>query len=339
MQPSFRWYGPDDPVPLSHIRQIPGVRHIVGALYDVPAGDVWPRTALERLHAAIEAEDLQWTVAESIPVSESIKLGRPDRDRHIEAFCQSLENVAAIGVEVVCYNFMPVVDWTRTALDAPLPDGSTTLGYEDEQAQQLETAVDLTNLPGWDVRFDRDELHALVNAYRSLSSEHLWENLAYFLDRVVPVAERAGVKLAIHPDDPPWPVFGIPRIITSGNALHRVTQLVDRRTNGVTLCTGSLGVDPAQDLPALIRRLADRIHFVHARNVSLTGNKQFHETAHPNGDIDLPAVLRALKETGFDGPLRPDHGRMIWGEKGQPGYGLYDRALGATYLQGIWSAL
>ncbi|MEF8940762.1 MAG: mannonate dehydratase, partial [Salinivenus sp.] len=161
----------------------------------------------------------------------------------------------------------------------------------------------------------------------------------YFLERVVPVAEAAGVRLAIHPDDPPWPVFGIPRIVTSGDALERITRLVESPANGVTLCTGSLGADPAQDLPALARRLGDRVHFVHARSVRVTGPRQFHETAHPDGDVDFRAVLGALKTTGFDGPLRPDHGRMIWGETGRPGYGLYDRALGATYLRGLWEAL
>jgi len=197
----------------------------------------------------------------------------------------------------------------------------------------------LMGLPGWATAYAPDELNRLLDAYAPVSTDDLWAHLGYFLERVVPVAASAGVRLAIHPDDPPWPVFGLPRIITSGRALHRVTQLVDDSANGVTLCTGSLGADPDQDLPAIARRLADRIHFVHARNVVVTGPKQFHEVAHPDGDVDLQAVLRALKNNDFDGPLRPDHGRMIWGETGRSGYGLYDRALGATYLHGLWEAL
>lgn len=339
MQLSFRWYGPDDPVPLKHIRQIPRMQSVVSALYDVPVGEVWPLESLRRLREQVEAENLRLSVIESIPIHEHIKLGRPDRDRYIDAFCRSLEHVSAIDVEVVCYNFMPVVDWTRTTLAEPLPDGSTTLAYDDDAIDSLEFVEDLMTLPGWVTDYGPGELRELLDAYQSVSEEDLWANLAYFLDRVVPVAERAGVHLAIHPDDPPWSIFGLPRIITSGEALQRVTQLVDSAANGVTLCTGSLGADPSQDLPAIARQLSDRIRFVHARNVSVSGLKQFHETAHPDGDVDLSAVLRTLKETGFDGPLRPDHGRMIWGEEGCPGYGLYDRALGATYLQGLWEEL
>lgn len=339
MQLSFRWYGPDDAVPLDHIRQIPGVRHIVSALHDAPVGTAWPMEAVEQRRAAIEAAGLHWTVVESVPVHEAIKLGRPERDRYIDAFCTSVERVAARGVSVICYNFMPVFDWTRTTLDAPLADGSTTLAYDDTSVGQSTDIAQLMSLPGWAAAYEPDELNDLLEAYASVSADDLWSHLAYFLERVVPVAASAGVRLAIHPDDPPWPVFGLPRIITSGRALHRLTQLVDDPTNGVTLCTGSLGADPDQDLPAIAQQLADRIHFVHARNVVVTGPKQFREVAHPDGDVDFRAVLRALKDNGFDGPLRPDHGRMIWGETGRPGYGLHDRALGATYLRGLWEAL
>ena len=338
MHLSFRWYGPDDPVPLAHIRQIPGMRHIVSALYDVPVGTAWPEDRLERLRDEIQSAGLRFSVVESIPVHEDIKLGRAERDRHIDAFCRSLERVGAIGVDVVCYNFMPVVDWTRTSTDAPLPDGSTTLAYDHEALADLDPVRDLSSLPGWATAYDPAELRALLAAYDDVGPDALWAHLEYFLERVVPVAETAGVRLAIHPDDPPWSLFGVPRIVTSGDAFERITQVVDSPANGVTLCTGSLGADPEQDLPAIARRLGDRVHFVHARSVAVTGPKQFHETAHPDGDVDFRAVLGALKETGFDGPLRPDHGRMIWGETGRPGYGLYDRALGATYLRGLWDA-
>jgi mannonate dehydratase len=174
-----------------------------------------------------------------------------------------------------------------------------------------------------------------------MSGEQLWENLAHFLERTVPVAEEVGVRLAIHPDDPPWPIFGVPRIITDGPALERLLRLVDRPANGVTFCTGSLGASPANDLPAIVRRLGPRVHFAHCRNVLVTGEKQFREVPHPSrfGSVDMLEVLRALRDVGFDGPMRPDHGRMIWGETGRPGYGLYDRALGAAYLHGLWEAL
>lgn len=335
MHLSFRWYGPADPVSLSHIRQIPGVETVVSALHDVPVGKPWPQDRLAKLRDTIAAEELRLSVVESLPVHESIKLGKPDRDRYIDAFCRSLERVGALEIDVVCYNFMPVVDWTRTDTSTPLPDGSTTLAYDHEGLADL-SLNDLSRLPGW------SSVHpssSHVEAYQSVSSDDLWAHLAYFLERVVPVAETAGVQLALHPDDPPWPILGLPRILTSGAALERATQLVDSPANGITFCTGSLGANPKQNLPALARRLADCIHFVHARNVSVTGTRQFHETAHPDGDIDLSAVLQALKHSGFEGPLRPDHGRMIWGEEGRPGYGLHDRALGITYLQGLWEAL
>jgi len=339
MHLSFRWYGPDDPVPLNHIRQIPGMHHVVSALYDVPVGTAWPQDRVNHLRDQVAAAGLQLSVIESIPVHEAIKLGREGRDRAIDAFCKSIERVGNAGVEVVCYNFMPVVDWTRTTTDAPLPDGSTTLAYDHEALGDVDSIEELSDLPGWLAAYEPKELRAFMAAYDDVGPEALWANLEYFLERVVPVAETAGVQLAIHPDDPPWPLFGLPRIVTSGDALARITRLVDRPANGVTLCTGSLGADPEQDLPAIARRLGDRVHFVHARNVAVTGPKQFHETAHPDGDVDFQAVLRALNDIGFDGPLRPDHGRMIWGETGRPGYGLYDRALGARYLQGLWNAL
>lgn len=339
MNLSFRWYGPNDPVSLADIRQIPGMKKIVSALYDVPVGQTWPLERLEELRDQVEAAGMELSVIESLPVHEDVKLGRPERDRYIDAFCQSLEHVAAVDVDVVCYNFMPVVDWTRTSTDTALPDGSTTLAYSDDALDQLQNVEELSDLPGWATTFEPGELRALMTAYESVSETDLWAHLAYFLEDVVPIAERVGVPLAIHPDDPPWSVFGLPRIITSGRALEQLTELVDSPANGVTLCTGSLGADPSQDLPEIARRLGDRIHFVHARNVSVTGPKQFHETAHPDGDIDFEAFVRALKDVSFDGPIRPDHGRMIWGERGRPGYGLYDRALGATYLRGVWDAV
>lgn len=343
MRLTFRWFGPDDPVPLAHIRQIPGVTGVVSALDDVPIGDAWSGAALERLAGEIDAAGLELSVVESLPVHEDIKLGRASRDRLIAQYCQSIESVGEVGVPTVCYNFMPIFDWTRTSLAMPLDDGSTTLAYDHGALEETGFARRAGVLPGWATGYDADQLEVLFDAYREMDSERLWENLAYFLERVVPVAEEAGVKLAVHPDDPPWPIFGVPRILTDGAALDRLVELVDSPANGVTLCTGSLGAAPGNDLTAIARRLGarGRIHFVHLRNVKVTGHRQFHECPHPSefGSVKLPDVLDALRDTDFDGPIRPDHGRMIWGETGRPGYGLYDRALGAMYLQGLWEGL
>ncbi len=335
---------PDDPVTLADIRQIPGVEGVVSALYDVPPGEVWPVDALRRLRDTIGEAGLELTAIESIPVHEAIKLGRPERARYAERFAQSLRHVGDVGVEVVCYNFMPVFDWTRTSLSHRLPDGSEALAYDHESLERMDLTDGTEDLPGWVHAYTGTELRELLDAYDAVTEDALWAHLQYFLERVVPAAEDAGVRLAIHPDDPPWPVFGLPRIVTSGAALERVTRLVDRPANGLCLCTGSLGANPdsANALPQVTERVADRIHFAHLRNVTSTGPQCFHETPHPDGDVDLKAVVGKLRDTGFSGPLRPDHGRMIWGERDQadarPGYGLYDRALGATYLQGLWEA-
>ena len=343
MIPSFRWFGPTDPIPLAYVRQIPGVTGVVSALYDVPVGDPWGRERLGTLKAQIEDAGLRLAVVESVPVHENIKLGRRGRDRLIENFCLSVCSMGELGIPVLCYNFMPVFDWMRTDLAMRLPDGSSALAYDEAALAKVDLARGARDLPGWATAYSGPELGALLAAYRDVDAERLWDNLAYFLERVAPVAEQAGVRLAIHPDDPPWPIFGLPRIITDAAALERVVGLVDSPANGVTFCTGSLGANPENDLPAMVRRLGvmGRIHFAHCRNVLVTGERTFHETPHPSafGGVDMLAVLRALRDVGFAGPMRPDHGRMIWGETGRPGYGLYDRALGAMYLQGLWEGL
>jgi mannonate dehydratase len=343
MQMTFRWYGADDPIPLEHVRQIPGVRGVVSALYDVPVGDAWPAHSLERLAERIDKANLSFAVVESIPVHEDIKLGRPTRDALADNYAESIRRMGALGIPVLCYNFMPIFDWTRTDLAMRLPDGSTALAYDHAALSKIDLSRGTGDLPGWAAAYDGPTLQKLLAAYKDVHEERLWENLAWFLERVVPVAENAGVKMAIHPDDPPWSIFGLPRIITSGPALERFVKLVDSPANGITFCTGSLGADLANDLPAMARRLGEmnRINFMHCRNVKVTAPKVFHESPHPTafGDVDMLGVLTALRDTGFTGPMRPDHGRMIWGERGRPGYGLHDRALGATYLQGMWEAL
>ena len=340
---TFRWFGADDPVSLQNIQQIPGVKGIVSALYDVPAGDPWPRDRVVRLAETVHDAGLELSVIESIPVHEDIKLGRPTRDRLIDNYAESIRQISAAGVGVLCYNFMPVFDWMRTDLAMRLPDGSVTLAFDDAALARIDLSNGTGDLPGWAHAYTRDEMAALLAAYRGVTNEQMWEHLAYFLERVVPVAEEFDVAMALHPDDPPWPIFGLPRIITDCAALERVVSLVDRPANGLTFCTGSLGSRPDNDVVAMARRFAARrrINFAHCRNVRLTGERRFHEVPHPSayGDVDMRGVLAALRDGGFTGPMRSDHGRMIWGEHGRPGYGLHDRALGATYLSGLWEGL
>ena len=343
MHMTFRWFGPDDPIPLANIRQIPGVTGIVSALYDVAIGDVWPKAKLEHLGEMIDRNGMQFSVVESIAVHEDIKLGRPSRDRLLDQYCESVRAMGELGIPVLCYNFMPIFDWTRTDLAEVQPDGSTALAYDDRALARIDLSRGTGDLPGWSAAYDAKTLQALLAAYKEVDSERLWENLAYFLERVVPEAERAGVRMAIHPDDPPWSIFGLPRIVTSGAAFERLIDLVDSPSNGVTFCTGSLGADPKNDLPAIVRSIGGRgrIHFAHCRKVAITGEREFHEAPHPSrfGDVPMRDVLAALVDVGFTGPMRPDHGRMIWGEHGRPGYGLHDRALGAMYLQGLWEGI
>ena len=238
---------------------------------------------------------------------------------------------------------MPVFDWTRTQLDKVLPDGSNALVYYKDQLEKMDPLTGELSLPGWDASYTKEGLKALFDDYAKITEEDLWENLRYFLQEIIPVAEESGVNMAIHPDDPPWPIFGLPRIITCEENIDRFLKLVDSPANGLTLCTGSLGCARTNDMVKLVDKYSamGRIHFMHVRNVKLLGDGSFEESAHFSacGSLDIVGIMRALKKNGFDGYLRPDHGRMIWGETGKPGYGLYDRALGAAYLNGIWETL
>lgn len=344
MKLSFRWYGEEDKVSLAHIRQIPGMHTVVTAVYDVPPGEVWPQASINALKKQIEENGLHFEVVESIPVHEDIKLGKPKRDRYIENYCENIRRVAAAGVKCICYNFMPVFDWTRTQLDHVLADGSTSLVYYQEQVDRvnpLQSDSDLT-LPGWDASYSREELKQVVSEYQSMTEEDLWANLKYFLERIIPVAAQCEVKMAIHEDDPCWSIFGLPRIITCEENLDRFLKLVDDPHNGITLCTGSLGCSCCNNVAKMAEKYAamGRIHFVHMRNVKVLADG-FEERAHLSecGSLDMYEIMKALYDHGFSGYIRPDHGRMIWGETGRPGYGLYDRALGATYLNGLWEAI
>lgn len=340
MIPAWRWFGPDDPVSLAHVRQITGVRGVVTALHDVRPGVAWPADRIAERGEVVASAGLDWAVVESLPVPEEVKLGAPERGGAIEAWCVTLERVGAAGVPVVCWNFMPVFDWVRTELEHALPDGSKALAFDPDALDRMAAAGAGLDLPGWAGR-EGESAAERVALYAGMGDERLWENLAHFLEAVVPVAEAAGVRLAVHPDDPPWPLLGLPRILTGANSLERLVGLVDSPANGVTFCTGSLGAREDNDLPRMVRSLADRVHFVHLRNVRRTGPRRFHETAHPSreGDVDMAAVLAALLDVGFSGPYRPDHGRRIWGEGGRAGYGLHDRALGLAYLEGLREGL
>ena len=342
MKMSFRWYGQDDPVTLRNIAQIPNMRSIVSAVYDVKPGQVWPEESLQQMKKECEDHGLIFDVVESIPVSEDIKLGSANRDVLIDVYCENIRRCAKYGVKCVTYNFMPVFDWTRTQLDKEDKDGSTSLVMYWDQMRGLDPLVDDIDLPGWDASYTKDEIKDLFKAYAVIGEDGLWDNLTYFLQKVIPVAEECGVRMAIHPDDPPYPIFGLPRIITCEENLDRFLKIVDSPANSLCLCTGSLGCAKSNDVVAMIRKYSamDRIAFMHIRNIRILDDGSFEESGHLSdcGSLDMYEVVKALVETGFDGYVRPDHGRMIWGETGRPGYGLYDRALGATYINGLFEA-
>jgi len=342
MKMSFRWYGDSDPVRLSYIRQIPGIHGIVSAVYDVPAGETWPMENIRALKAKIESHGMAFEVIESVPVHEDIKLGKPSRDRLIANYQQTIRNLGQCGLKVICYNFMPVFDWTRTTLEKALPDGSTTLAFSTREVEEIDVSKGIS-LPGWDSSYKPEELKNLLSEYAAVGEEQLWDNLGYFLKAIVPVAEESGIRMAIHPDDPPRPIFGLPRIVKNRDDLARLVRIVDSKANGLTLCSGSLGAGPENNVEALVREFGGmgRIHFAHLRNVKVNAAGDFEETAHKSdcGSLDMAAIVKAYHDVGYEGYARPDHGRMIWGETGKPGYGLYDRALGAVYLNGLWEAM
>ncbi len=339
---SFRWYGENDPIPLQYIAQIPGMRSVVSAVYGVKPGEIWPRESLNTLKNQCENAGLVFDIVESVPVHEDIKLGRNNYEQLIENYCENIRRCGEIGIKCITYNFMPVFDWTRTQLDKEAPDGSTSLVMYWEQMKDLDPLKDDINLPGWDASYSKEEIRELICAYKELGEEGLWNNLETFLTKIIPVAEKSGVRMAIHPDDPPYPIFGIPRIITCEKNLDRLLALADCPANSLCLCVGSLGCAKTNDIVKMTEKYAakNRIAFMHLRNVQLMDDGSFEERAHFSacGSLDMYKIVKALIQAGFDGYVRPDHGRMIWGEAGKPGYGLYDRALGATYLNGLFEA-
>lgn len=350
MKMTLRWFGSKfDTVTLQQIRQIPGVTGVITTLYDSVPGEAWELEDILALKAEVEAAGLKLEGIESVNVHDAIKVGSDDRDKYIDNYIKTLERLGQADIHLVCYNFMPVFDWTRTELKRVRKDGSTVLAYTQEAVDKLnpeemfKSISSETNgsiMPGWEPeRMAR--IKELFELYKEVDDEKLFENLKYFLDRIMPVCDKYNIDMAIHPDDPAWSVFGLPRIIINKENILRLMKMVDNKHNGVTFCAGSYGTNLKNDLPDMIRSLKGRIHFAHVRNLKFHSQDNFEEAAHlsSDGDFDMYEIMKALYDIDFEGPIRPDHGRMIWGEVAMPGYGLYDRALGATYLNGLWEAI
>lgn len=339
MKLTFRWYGPKDSIPLDYIRQIPNMSGVVTAVYDVPVGEVWPTESLLNLKETANEKGLEMEVIESIPVHEDIKMGRGNRDLYIANYCENIRRVAKYGVKCICYNFMPVFDWLRTEMHHLNKDGSNSLSYSWDDFKKIDPHN--LHLPGWDESYSQDELQLLLKAYQNITHKDLFNNLVYFLKKVIPVCDEVGVRMAIHPDDPPWDIFGLPRIVSNEKDLDKMFEAVPSKNNGLTLCTGSFGAGRNNDLVHMAKKYAKegRVHFVHLRNILWTDDHDsFCEVGHcsKDGSLDMAKIVKALVDNGFDGYVRPDHGRNIFGEDGKPGYGLYDRALGAAYINGLF---
>ena len=348
MEMTFRWYGSRfDTVTLKQIKQIRYVTGIITTLYDKQPGDLWTRQEIHALKKEVEDAGLHIAGIESVNVSDAIKTGSKDRDKDIDTYIECLRNLGEEGIHLVCYNFMPVFDWTRTELAREREDGSTVLAYTQEAVDKLvpekmfeSIASDMngTVMPGWEPE-RMAKVKELFDLYKDIDNEKLFDNLVYFLKRIMPVCNEYDIKMAIHPDDPAWSVFGLPRIIINKENINRLMKAVDDPHNGVTFCSGSYGTNLNNDLPDMIRSLKGRIHFAHVRNLKFHSPDNFEEAAHLSADGNLYEIVKALYDIGFEGPIRPDHGRMIWDEVAMPGYGLYDRALGAAYICGLWEAI
>ena len=386
MEHTWRWFGPRDPISLADIRQT-GATGIVTALHEIANGEVWPVAAIAERKALIEAAGLSWSVVESIPVHEDIKRGLPGRERYLENYCQSLRNLAQCGIDVVCYNFMPVLDWTRTQLAHLLPDGGWALRFDQdafaafdlcilqrdgaeaeystaeiERARRYHAGLDdagrdelvrtlIAGLPGAEEGYTVADLRALLATYAGIDAARLREHLATFLQTVVPVAEEVGIRLGVHPDDPPRPLLGLPRVVSTAADAQWLLDAVPSPANGLTFCTGSYGVRADNDLVAMARQFAPRIHFVHLRATRREADpRSFHEAHHLDGDVDMVGVIRELvreerrraREGGARLPMRPDHGHQLLDDQGRrtnPGYSLIGRLKGLAELRGVEQAV
>lgn len=352
MKMTFRWYGEGyDPIPLQYIKQIPGETGIMGVLSQYQAGEVWEKSEIMKMMDQVHEAGLECEIIESVNVHEDIKLGLPTRDQYIENYKTTLENLAEFGVKVVIYNFMPVFDWLRTELAHVNEDGSTCLYFDQKDLEGM-TPQDIVaktadesnglTLPGWEPeRLER--LDEVMKLYQGMTVEQLRENWKYFLEGIIPTCERVGIRMACHPDDPAWDLFGIPRAYKNRDDIDKIVKLVDSPSNALCLCAGSLGSNPDNDVPAIFREFGERgrVAAAHVRNVKYLGERKFQEAAHwsADGSLDMVAIMEAIYDTCPDVYVRPDHGRMIWGETGRPGYPLYDRALGTQYLLGLWDAI
>lgn len=350
MMMTLRWFGKGyDSINLEEIRQIPGVKGVITTLYGTTPGEEWDEAEIKEMKRVVEESGLCVAGIESVNIHDAIKVGGKDRDSYIDNYIKTLEKLGKNDIHMVCYNFMPVFDWTRSDLAKLRPDGSSVLAYDQSVIDSIDPMKMLSSmdsksngfvLPGWEPeRMAR--LRELFDMYADIDENALFANLKYFLDAIMPVCDKYDINMAIHPDDPAWSVFGLARIMTSGDNLVKLTKMTDNPHNGVTLCTGSLGSNPENNIVDAIHRLKGRIHFAHVRNIKYNGERNFEEAAHlsSDGSLDMFEIMKALYVSGFDGPIRPDHGRAVWGEVAMPGYGLYDRAMGATYLNGIWESL
>ncbi len=352
MKMIFRWfpYG-DDTVTLKQIRQIPGVSGVATTLPTVPVGEVWSLNTILDLKKTINDYGLEMEVIESVNVHEDIKKGLPSRDMYISNYIDTMKNLHEAGVKCICYNVMPVLDWFRSNLALPLEDGSTAMAYSHDVAKGLtlesmvRSMIEGANsytMPGWEPeRFPA--MAKDIEFYQNITSEEYFSNISYFLDAIMPYAEKYDLNFGVHPDDPPWPLFNLPKVINNSDSIRTFLNLNNSPRNGITLCTGSLGANKENDVAKMASEFTSmgKVPFVHLRNVKYDDNMDFHESAHLSqcGNLDMFEIMNALESAGFDGYIRPDHGRMIWDENGRPGYGLYDRALGAEYLMGMWEAI
>ena len=350
MDMTLRWYGPGyDSVTLKQIRQIPGVKNVITTLFGKQAGELWLPEEIAELKRVVEAEGLGIAGIESVNVSDDIKIGTAKRDEHIDNYIKTLQALGEADIHMVCYNFMPVFDWTRSELARVREDGSTVLAYNQDTVDRIdpehmkESVAKMSNgfvMPGWEPE-RLDHLKELFEMYKDVDADKLFNNLVYFLEAIGPVCEKYDIKMGIHPDDPAWPIFGLPRIMTGKDSVTKLLDAVDKPYNGITLCTGSFGSNQNNDICEIIKACRGRIPFAHVRNLKYNSPRDFEEAAHlsTDGSMDMYKIMKTLHDTGFDGVIRPDHGRMIWDEVAMPGYGLYDRALGATYLNGLWEAI
>lgn len=333
----FRWLE-NKGIPLEFVKQIPAVKGVVSSL-DMPVGSVWPISNILDLKNKIESQGLSFEVVESVKIHETIKMGDPHRDFYINNFCETIKNLGNCGIKVVCYDFMPIFDWFRTSESYCLDDKSFTLAYDDSIVEQLDPISETIPMSDWEVDYASDELRIFFTSYEKLDENDMFENLKYFLHRVIPVAEKYDVKLAIHPDDPCWKIFDLPRIVKNEDDIDRILKFVDSPYNAITLCSGSLGCDEKNNVASLVKKYGsmDRLAFGHIRNVKLLGNKKFYESSHysESGSLDIPSIVENYIAYAPNAYIRPDHGRVIWNESIKGGYGLYDRALGIMYIAGI----